>query len=182
MIMKLCWWCCHRIPSDVYSLPISFDETISEFTGIGQFCGFACVKAYNNDTPHTDNTYNSKMLIARYIQASQPDPMLVVPCAPPRECLSAFGGHMSIDEFRQSDENVRIHLAPVKRVSYDIDRNRTVKSSSTGGKSDIASLKAGCSTTKVINNPLKIKKKMADSQIPMDSVLCMLHNIHESVQ
>jgi len=108
--------------------------------------------------------------------------MLVVPCAPPRECLSAFGGHMSIDEFRQSDENVRIHLAPVKRVSYDIDRNRTVKSSSTGGKSDIASLKADCSTTKVINNPLKIKKKMADSQIPMDSVLCMLHNIHESVQ
>ena len=89
---------------------------------------------------------------------------------------------MSIDEFRRSKENVRIHLAPVKRVSYDIDRNRTVKSSSTEVKTDIASLKADCSATKVINNPLKIKKKMADSQIPTDSVLCMLHNIHDSVQ
>lgn len=180
--MKLCWWCCHQIKTTVYQLPISVDERTGVFNGIGQFCGFSCVKAYNNETNHTDNTYNSKMLIARLIQSSQPDPLLVIPCAPPRECLIAFGGHLTIDEFRKSREDLRIRLAPIKHVSYDMDRLRTVKSSSVGSKPDVSSLRADCSSAKVINNPLKIKKKVSESKMPTDSVLCMLHNMHESVQ
>jgi hypothetical protein len=141
------------------------------------------MKAYNNGSAHTDNKYNSKMMIAQMIQASQPDPLLVVPCAPPWECLSAFGGHMTIDEFRNAHGKiVGIHIAPVKCVSYDIDWNSTTKKS--GGsaeKTNIDALKATCSSAKVINNPLKIKQRTTNSDIPNDSVLCMLNNLRDSV-
>lgn len=182
-IEQLCWWCCHTIPSKTIQLPISFDEHTGEFQGIGQFCSFSCVKAYNNETIHTDNKYNSKMLIARFIQSSQPDPLVVVQCAPPREHLIAFGGHLTIDEFRKSTTHPsNVVLAPIRRISYDLEHGQHVKSSTLiSSKTDVETLKASCSDTKVINNPLKIKKKSTDSKMPTDSVLSMLHNMHDTI-
>jgi len=183
MYMKLCWWCCHSLDDVSLQLPIHFDELNKEFVGFGQFCSFSCMKAYNNETKHTDNKHNSKMLITRMIQMSQPDPLLIIHCAPPRECLQAFGGHMSIEEFRNSRGSIKdIYIASVKRISYDVDWNQTTKVSSSSNDTDVETLKNKCSATKVINNPLKIKQKSTDSNIPTDSVLCMLNNLHDSVK
>ena len=183
--MQLCWWCCHSIPKSILRLPISFDVKSKTFKGIGQFCSFPCMRAYNNDNSKlSGQKYTSKMLIAQLIQTSQKSALLDVPNAPPRESLTRFGGKLSIEEFRSHSGAIELTLPQITKVDYDIERSqKTTKSLSETGN-PVGLLCTSFKDTKVINNPLKIKKKNVNdskNHPQADSILCMLNNIKNPI-
>jgi hypothetical protein len=174
--MQLCWWCCHGIDGLSLQLPNAYDKALNTYSGVGQFCGFACMKAFNqNGTNDVTKQSNIVMLIQMMIQDSQPDVLLQIQPAPPWQCLDAFGGTMSIEEFRACDKHIEIHLPPIERILYDVEKKsqsstkvlNTLKSTSHYMEKIFGDL-----PTTVINNPLKIKQK--SEQKSVDSVLCML--------
>lgn len=183
--MQLCWWCCHNIHKSILRLPISFDVKTKEFKGIGQFCSFPCIKAYNNDNSKlSGQKYTSKMLIAQLIQTSQKNALLDVSNAPPRESLTRFGGTLSIEEFRSYSGSIEMTLPHIKKVDYDIERSQKTTNSLSEKEDPTGALCLSFKDTKVINNPLKIKKKnVKGSKNPtqVDSILCMLNNIKNPI-
>jgi hypothetical protein len=105
------------------------------------------------------------------IQDSQPDAVLNVQAAPHWMCLRAFGGTMSIDEFRAVREDVHFEFPPIERITYDVDK--TTRTETTVIKETESTIN-DCfeSQAKVINNPLKIKT--SQSTDGTESILCLL--------
>jgi len=93
-----CWWCCHKFSGTPCYLPTKYDEYRERYVVIGNFCSWSCVKSYNMDIG--DNSTNSRNFILRRLLKQ-----LGIHCvknAPPRTALLEFGGHLSIDKFRES--------------------------------------------------------------------------------
>lgn len=93
-----CYWCCHKFDHEYLGMPVKFkDDTFDIF---GCFCSFECMCAYNfysNENNH--NTWEVYNLIN--IMAKKTDYAAPVYPAPPRKCLTFFGGYMNIKEFRK---------------------------------------------------------------------------------
>jgi len=99
----LCWWCCHEIPGEKLGLPYEFKN--NQFKTMGQFCTWPCVKAFNIQR----EKYNMEQvldLITLYRKRSLGPEALSRPLksAPSRMTLKAFGGPLTIEEFRKSPE------------------------------------------------------------------------------
>lgn len=95
--VQCCIWDTEPLPPDKkpLSAPMKKINGVIHFTG--QFCSFACIKAYINDKIGIQNPIPLYLLLeyARsygIIENFNP--------APPRETLKKFGGYMSIEEFR----------------------------------------------------------------------------------
>jgi len=103
---KLCWWCSHEIPGEVYKLPFKLDK--GRFHLMGQFCSWPCVKSYNifSDKPTLGRTSD---LITLYRQKTL-GKITVLNAAPPRFSLKAFGGTLTIEEFRSGKKNVSVMI------------------------------------------------------------------------
>jgi hypothetical protein len=81
-------------------LPVS-KSINGEWSVTGNFCSWECAKTYNRDYKN-DMDKNSRyaLLTAMYTEfTGNPNTILF---APPRECLSVFGGNMSINEYRNA--------------------------------------------------------------------------------
>jgi hypothetical protein len=114
----LCWYCCHPFDSRPLPMPIRYDDRRDTFECYGVYCSFSCVKAYNRDCSKsitnrgTDSIAISlfkKRLIGKYERIST---------APPRHFLQAFGGSMTIEEFRAcGDKGVEFDTMPPKMIT-----------------------------------------------------------------
>lgn len=100
----LCWHCCH--PFD--TIPVSFATSIRqrekgvEWTMKGVYCSVECCRRHLCESA----AYNTPTLLMRLYDFAEkvlgidrPEDTQV---APPREALRAFGGTLTIEEFRQS--------------------------------------------------------------------------------
>ena len=99
--MLLCWHCCHDIPTDntpIIRLPISYDSRRNEFEVAGQFCSWPCMKAYNIDSRRNACSVNQN-IVTLFRKRCTGD-LTPLRAAPPRELLAAFGGTMTIEDFR----------------------------------------------------------------------------------
>ena len=93
-----CYWCCHKFDHEYLGMPVKYKDNVFDIYGC--FCSFECMCAYNfysNESNH--NTWEVYNLIN--IMAHKMDYSSTVYPAPPRKCLTFFGGYMSIDEFRK---------------------------------------------------------------------------------
>lgn len=117
---KLCWWCCHEIHGEVYKLPFKLEK--GRFHLMGQFCSWPCVKSYNvfSDKPTLGRTSD---LITLYRQKTL-GKIIPLTAAPPRFSLKAFGGTLSIEEFRSGKKNVSVRIPndPWIYMKESIDR------------------------------------------------------------
>jgi hypothetical protein len=101
----LCWHCCHPFEKDtVVPMPLTYDSRTAIFRVAGEFCSLNCVYAYNRDTGKTGRGYGRGEALAIFqfakaVTGSASKAMAIV-ASPPRQMLRAFGGWMSIDEFR----------------------------------------------------------------------------------
>lgn len=97
MSKHACYWCAHTFTNPMVGLPVR--QANGVFYVTGNYCSLECACANNFEDAHRENNtwdvYAMINSIARKLGASTP----VYP-APPRKCLSYFGGYMSIDEFR----------------------------------------------------------------------------------
>lgn len=95
----VCWWCVHALPQKpCIHLPIKYDEKRKIWTTIGNFCSWACAKAYAVDM-NTAHSYEILSLIATMRVQALGHRAPLWP-APKRQALKCFGGTMSIEEFR----------------------------------------------------------------------------------
>tara|TARA_Y100000389_G_scaffold134961_1_gene132483 strand:- start:28061 stop:28627 length:567 start_codon:yes stop_codon:yes gene_type:complete len=105
-----CWWCCHPIQGHTLHLPKKYIEETKKYEVYGNFCSFECMKSYNSNE-NGSFKQNQMMLISMMIQDMYGSEYHIIP-APPRECLKVFGGHMSIEDFRNKHENLYIKYNP----------------------------------------------------------------------
>ena len=108
-----CFWCCHKFENEYLGRPIKYRNGVFEV--IGCFCSFECMCAYNFYSNENNNNvwevYNLINIMANSLNYDK----YIYP-APPRKCLSLFGGYMSIDEFRKfrnSKKIININRTPL---------------------------------------------------------------------
>lgn len=95
----ICWWCVHDLPQrPCIHLPIKYDDKRKIFGTVGNFCSWACAKAYAiNMGSARAGEIQSFLALMRLQALGKHVPLWP---APKREALACFGGTMSIDEFR----------------------------------------------------------------------------------
>jgi len=108
---QLCWHCCHAFSGPPLPMPISYDERRDTYNVTGTFCSWACMKSFNQGS----NSHLSSvrgMLITHFRRRCTGKLESIRP-APPREALAAFGGWMTLGEFRNCDTVLTIVPANV---------------------------------------------------------------------
>ena len=111
---KLCWWCCHSFDTEARYAPTRFDEKRSRYCVIGNFCSWQCAKSYS-DSPNTP----SKTSILCRMFAEMYGALVDIPPAPPKEILNAFGGTLSIEEFRNISPEFRWEISTSNMLISD---------------------------------------------------------------
>jgi hypothetical protein len=111
----LCNWCCHSFDTPPVPCPVSYDESIEKFNVKGLFCSWECASAYSVEK------YQSLALIYMLQKAMLSGSTRIVTAkALPKECLKAFGGPMTIEEYRaNSSAGTRVwtHNDPVRQIN-----------------------------------------------------------------
>lgn len=172
--MNLCWWCCHSIHENSLQVPTAYNHKTKQYTGIGQFCSIPCLKAFSVSSPLIDK-HRVNNLITMMIQDSQPNATLHVQSAPHWQCLQAFGGTMSIDDFRKVNRPIHFTFKPIERVTYDVEKKNCTETLIVKDSVDVSCDRVFSNPVQVINNPLKIKSTQAVSNQTTESILCLLN-------
>jgi hypothetical protein len=107
-----CWWCCHSFDGVPLGLPVKFVPSIQKFRCQGVFCSFSCMMAFHNEHNGKGESHLIKYLYSKV--TGTPLPHCRIHPAPPRWCLSKFGGPLSLNQFRQSSKENKIY----KMVEY----------------------------------------------------------------
>lgn len=117
-----CYWCCHKFNSVPFGLPVKMLEDRYGVTGC--YCSLECAAAYNFDSHHSIDDILERYHLINVLAKKLGVQDGVVKPAPPRTALTAFGGHMSIDEFRAFAKSPRVMISnypPMQTLSQQIE-------------------------------------------------------------
>ena len=89
----LCWWCCHPFSGQPCVGVIRYVKHTQTYQTFGNFCSWACVIAFKCEH---HSYFNDFSMFIRQIVSTTPS----IHKAMSRFTLSAFGGHLSISEYR----------------------------------------------------------------------------------
>lgn len=106
----LCWQCAHPFETKPVPLATKYDPRLNVFHVMGAFCSWNCVKQFCKTCRPCGNSGVDDMVLSLFYKRCTKRIDSIV-SAPPRFLLEAFGGHMTIDEYRRQGRD---------RVSYDI--------------------------------------------------------------
>lgn len=97
----LCWHCCHAFDGPPLPLPFKHDERRDVFHVCGTFCSWECMKSHN----WSSNSHLAPLrgMLITLMRKRCTGLLGNIRPAPPRESLRAFGGWMTIEEFRGCD-------------------------------------------------------------------------------
>lgn len=116
-----CYWCCHKFENEHLGMPIKYRNGVFEV--VGCFCSFECMCAYNfysNENNHNIwEVYNLINIMSNKMNYEK----CIYP-APPRKCLTMFGGYMTIDDFRNfknSKKIINLNLVPLTTLVDQIE-------------------------------------------------------------
>ena len=122
---KPCWWCRHSFNTCPIGLPIEYyphepsshkkiarEAALTKanlsldmndfFITDGLFCSFPCCKAFNKDCRDEIKYQESLTLLLLLYSKLTNRTVLTIPEAPHWKLLKAYGGHLTIEEFRQT--------------------------------------------------------------------------------
>ncbi len=99
----LCWWCCHDIPGEILHLPYEYKN--DTFKTKGQFCSWECMKAHNLKNEDLRNCDLITLYRKKVYGKIEP-----LKSAPSRFTLDAFGGTLSIEDFRSGSTTAWVSL------------------------------------------------------------------------
>lgn len=106
-----CWWCCHTFDTYPVPIPISYNSKTKNFKVYGVTCSFNCAKSYiksnggNGGKNYTDKIYLLSLLHARMTGKK----IEYIKEAPSNKILKMFGGHLSIEEYRENFNTNQIY-------------------------------------------------------------------------
>ena len=114
----LCWWCCHEIESESLHLPYKYNN--KKFNTMGHFCSWSCMKAFNIESfpQHKSGSYGMNIMLMKKNIDGKIEPIIT---APSKYCLIAFGGTISIEEFRANGNKIKTTLPTQNLIFNDID-------------------------------------------------------------
>tara|TARA_B110001469_G_C9598897_1_gene297503 strand:+ start:68 stop:1153 length:1086 start_codon:yes stop_codon:yes gene_type:complete len=117
-----CWWCCHSFESVPIGLPNKCVK--SKFSVIGCFCSFNCAAAYNNSM--NDNHEWERESLLKHLQRKMCNmPAARIIPAPDKEVLMAFGGTVSISDYRDNlkccKKQYRLVMPPMLSIIPQIE-------------------------------------------------------------
>jgi hypothetical protein len=103
---SVCWWDLHpfkRKNTNRISCVTSYNRNV--FYTIGTFCSLNCAKAYSCDRKYNTGYFNlyCKIIFKRKL-------LPILKQAPKRECLTMFGGPISIQKFRENFTSVNTFI------------------------------------------------------------------------
>lgn len=110
----LCWHCCHPFPGAPLPMPTRYNDRLDIFHVAGTFCSWGCMKAYNMDSSSYMRHVNATVITLFRKRCT--GKLESIKPAPPRLALKAFGGGMTLDEFRRCDKNMMI--LPQKMIMH----------------------------------------------------------------
>lgn len=121
----LCWWDSHSFNTYPCMLPDQYYD--GTYLVIGCFCSYNCALAYNLYHMKDTHVQRRKSLVYKMYREAHglsPDEQVEIREAPPFQILSAFGGDMSIEEFRAaslSDKEYVVYVSPIKPITSIIE-------------------------------------------------------------
>ncbi|AGE51277.1 MYM-type zinc finger with FCS sequence motif [Paramecium bursaria Chlorella virus CVG-1] len=154
---KLCWHCCHSWEGETLEYPFSYDNRSGHFKTGGQFCSWECIKGYGRDTMSRVLSGVHQVNIRHYRKMLTGKSDMVTP-APSRLVLKAFGGHMTIEEYRahtRSEDYVINYGLKTKIVPYDTHEYKTAE---INVSSAVAEKPLVINTTGVQNENMRLKR------------------------
>jgi len=92
-----CWWCTYNFDTAPVFLPDHYKN--NTYFVFGNFCGFSCMLAYNENLDDYRKSVRSVLIKQMYKDVFQNENMLIKP-AGPRELLRKFGGPLDISQYR----------------------------------------------------------------------------------
>lgn len=95
-------------------MPTRYDSCRDIFHVMGTFCSWACMKTYNLDSSSYMRHVNATYITLLYKRCT--GKLQGIRPAPPRLALKAFGGSMSIEEFRGCEKPMVI--LPPKMIMH----------------------------------------------------------------
>lgn len=128
----LCWWDCHRFKNlPAFLVDRYADET---YKVMGCFCSVSCALAYNLYYLKDSDVYRRRSLTFKLYREMYNIPFeqpIQISEAPPRECLSSFGGPMSIKDFRKDflfhNKQFIVMMPPIKPTDIIVEETETVR-------------------------------------------------------
>jgi hypothetical protein len=101
-----CFWCCHNFDKIPCAIPVKYNN--NNFYVFGNFCSKECAAAYNFEM--NDNNIWERYSLLNYLYSILTENNdLKIKLAPSRLCLSIFGGNLSIEEFRNCNEDYSLN-------------------------------------------------------------------------
>lgn len=160
----LCWHCCHGFEGRPIPLPLSYSHARDAYRVMGVFCSIGCMVAYSRDNrailPGASNG-SIGMTIFQFVKqwTGNSDPR-AVQRAPPRCLLMAFGGSMTLEEFRAGGECDIVSMPPRCILQEQVLYERQRSMSHTHVSASWASTRSGAaSDVTTSGETLKLKRK-----------------------
>jgi hypothetical protein len=116
-----CYWCCHKFETAPFGIPVKYVD--AKFHVYGCFCSLECAAAYNFSSKESVDEvwerHNLLSLLSKTIGNKE-----ILKSAPNRLALYMFGGHLSIEEFRNfcwTSKIININFPPMMTMTQQIE-------------------------------------------------------------
>ena len=100
-----CMWCTYPFNGVPIPMPYKFDSKRKRFKVYGIYCSFGCCKAQSFYVRDQACWRRSSLISYVFKQMYGHMPLDGIKAAPDRECLTKFGGPMTIEKFRETSSN-----------------------------------------------------------------------------
>ena len=141
-----CWWCRHPFSSQPIGIPYRRNKGKATYVCFGNFCSFECAAAFSVESRSVQiNVFAGSLLCLMRKDILKIPLSVALRKAPHWASLKAYGGHLSIEEFRSGKTTVRaipenLRLFPVGFNLFEETRkvNRAAKKRTTSSLFDDA--------------------------------------------
>ncbi len=119
----LCWWCGHTFDNTPFPLPEKYYD--NKFHVFGNFCSPSCTCAYNIDI-NDHKLWERNSLILKLANELSSETLENIYPAPPKQILKAFGGNITIEEFREKTKKIyssRLIIPPMVPLTTLIEES-----------------------------------------------------------
>jgi hypothetical protein len=117
---EICWNCCHTFHSHIHGIPMKYLHGI--FYVYGDFCSLECGCRYAHDNL-TDYNFEEIFSLINLYSNIIIDKKEKIEMAPNRLLLNAFGGPLTIDEYRARNIlNYEIRIPPILPINHSVNK------------------------------------------------------------
>lgn len=110
-----CWWCCHPFQTKSLKCPVHYRG--NNFECVGNFCSPECTAAFILESGEKyGDKYEEMELLHSMLKSTER-----IKPAPSRESLNVFGGDLSIEEFRKSQNKCVVIYPPMVSLKLHMD-------------------------------------------------------------